>query len=98
MLNKLEGWLLNVFLGKLVARAAVSIVAFAGGSLFQGIAKKAGIVVSIDPVELQAGLMLGAHAAYEWFKARRMKNPESPAVQTDPSLTPGTVIVTPRPV
>src|ERR1035437_1661328 len=79
----MENWLLNVFLGKLVARTAILIAAFVAGPVVQGLAAKAGIQVAIDPVKLGAELMVLGNAAFEWFKARRMANPNSPAVQTD---------------
>ncbi len=82
-MDKIEGWLLNVFLGKLVARAAVIIAAYVAGPIVQGLATKAGVTVSVDPLKLQVEMMLLANAAFEWFKARRMANPNSPAVQTD---------------
>lgn len=80
---------MNVFAGKLVARAAVLIAAYVAGPVVQGLAAQAGLSVSVDPLKLQAGMMLLANAAFEWLKARRMDNPNSPAVQTDPSkITP----------
>jgi hypothetical protein len=82
-MDKIEGWLLNVFLGKLVARAALIIAAYVAGPVVQNLAVKAGVSVSVDPAKLQVELMLLANAAFEWFKARRMANPNSPAVQTD---------------
>ena len=35
--------------------------------------------VQIDPTEVSAALIAGAHAAYEWFKARRVKKSEDVA-------------------
>ncbi len=95
-MDKIEGWLLNVFLGKLVARAAILIAAYVAGPIVQGLATKAGISVAVDPAKLQVELMLLANAAFEWFKARRMANPNSPAVQTDASK-PGAVVAAPQP-
>lgn len=86
--DKIEDWLLNKFAGKLLARAAVTIAAYVAGPVVQGLAAKAGIAVSVNPGELEAGLIVAAHSAFEWFKARRMKNPTSPAVQTDKTLDP----------
>lgn len=85
MKNKIESWLLNVLAGKIVARAAVTIVAWVGSVGVQAVLKQAGIQVQIDPAELTTGLIAGGHAVFEWFKARRMANPLSPAVQTDPA-------------
>ena len=78
MFKKLEGWLLNKFAGKLLARAAVSIAAFVAGPVVQGFAAKAGLHVSVDPLELQAGLVLAGQAAFEWYKDWRNK-PAAPA-------------------
>ncbi len=83
--ERIEDWLLNKFAGKLVARAAVTIAAYVAGPVVQGLAAKAGVSISINPGELEAALIVGAHGVFEWFKARRMANPASPAVQTDKS-------------
>lgn len=83
MKNKIESWLLNVFAGKIVARAAVTIAAYVASASTQALLGRAGLSVQIDQAELTAGIIAGAHAAFEWFKARRMANPTSPAVQTD---------------
>lgn len=87
-MGKIEGWLLNVFAGKLVARAAVTIVAYVASAPAQALLAKAGVKLDINPAELSAGMIAGAHAAFEWFKARRAANPNSPAVQTDHALKP----------
>lgn len=84
-MTTIENWLLNVFAGKLVARAAVLIAAYIAGPVVQGLAAKAGLSIAADPAKVQAGLMVAFNAAFEWFKARRMANPASPAVQTDPA-------------
>ena len=83
MFKKLEGWLFNVFAGKVLARAAVTVAAYIAGPVVQGIAAKAGVKISVDPAELQAGMVLGAHAAYEWYKNLRAKAP-APAVPDAP--------------
>jgi len=104
MLKKLEGFLLNKFGGKLIARGAV-IAAGAVASLLAGpqaqalIAKAApalaliGISFSgpVDEIALASAFIGGANWLFEWFKARRMANPASPAVQTDDSK-PGATI------
>ena len=87
-MERIENWLLNVALGKAVARVAVVIAAYVAGPVVQGLANKAGIGVSVDPKQLELGLQAGAHIAFEWFKARRAANPNSPAVQTDKSKLP----------
>lgn len=85
-MDKIEGWLLNVFLGKVLTRVAIVIAAYVAGPLVQGLAVNAGIHIAIDPAKLQAELMTLSLVAFEWFKKRRMANPSSPAVQTDPAL------------
>ncbi len=82
-MDKIEGWLLNVFAGKLVAREAVTIAAAAMAPAIQAVLAKYGVHYTINSTELAVGMIAGAHAAFEWFKARRMANPNSPAVQTD---------------
>ena len=84
-MDKIEGWLLNVALGKFATRAAILIAAYVAGPIVQGLAAKAGLQIAIDPAKLQVEMMIGANAAFEWFKARRAANPNSPAIQTDAS-------------
>lgn len=92
MKNKIENWLLNVALGKFAARLALVIVSYAAGPAIQGLAAKIGIHgLTIDKAELQAYILAGALGAFEWFKARRAKNPNSPAVQTDATKPGGTI-------
>ena len=81
MLNKLEGFLLNKFAGKLIARGVVIL-----SSLIVG--KAASAKIHLDPLEVAGALTLAGNAAFEWFKARRMANPMSPAVQTDVAKAP----------
>lgn len=83
--HRAENWLLNVLLGKIVSRGGVLLAGLIMGPAVQGVAAKAGIDLHVDPVKLTGGLMIVANAAFEWFKARRMANPTSPAVQTDPA-------------
>lgn len=85
MLNTVENWLMNVALGKLVARIAIIAASYVAGPVIQGFAGKVGIGLSVDPVKLQAELLTLAMAAFEWFKARRAANPASVTVQTDPA-------------
>lgn len=85
MKDRIESWLLNVMLGKMVARGAALLVGLIMGPIVQGYANRAGVDLHIDTVKLTGGLMLGANWLFEWFKARRMANPASPAIQTDPA-------------
>lgn len=79
MIESIENFLLNKFAGKIIARAAVTLAGYlASGAL--------GASVNIDPNELTALGIAGAHAVFEWIKARRMKNPASAAVQTDATV------------
>lgn len=84
-MNKLEDWLLNIFVGKVVARTAVMLAGYVAGPVVQSLAGKAGVSVSVDPLKLQAAMMIALQIGFEYFKARRMANPNSPAVQTDSS-------------
>lgn len=88
MLDKIENWALNVFLGKALTRLAIVAVAYVAGPVVQGLAAKAGLTVSIDPVKLQAELIALSLLALEWFKKRRAANPASVTVQTD-ATAPG---------
>lgn len=85
MLSKLESFLLNKFLGKVVARIAVVIVGYVASTPIQALLAQVGVHASINQSELTAGMIALANTAFEWFKKRRMANPMSPAVQTDAS-------------
>lgn len=76
MLSKIEDFLLNKFAGKIIARGAVIL----GGIV---VGKAASAHITLDQTEVIAAFTAGANWIFEWFKARRMKNPSSPAVQTD---------------
>lgn len=86
MRAKLENWIFNVLVGKLAARAAISIVALVASTKIQAAMAFVGIHgVEINPIELAGAMVIASHSAFEWFKAMRMKSPNSPAVQTDAS-------------
>jgi hypothetical protein len=84
MIKKLESWLFEKFAGKLVARAAVTVAAFVAGPLVAVVAEKTGIHIPLDQAEIQAAIVLGAHAAYEAFKKWR-----TPAAAPVAPVTPG---------
>ena len=66
MFKNLEAWLFDKFAGKIIARGAVTAAGYLASVL-------AAQHVKVDPVEVSAALIAGAHAAYEWFKAWRQK-------------------------
>lgn len=77
----MENWLLNVFVGKLVARACVTVASFAASAGVQAALAHYGVHgVTIDPVELNAGAVLLGHSAFEAFKAWHMKSQAAPVV------------------
>ncbi len=85
MISGIESWLFNEFAGKLIARAAVTAAAYVASTVVQGYLAKAGIHgVAVDPAELTAGIIAGAHAAYEAFKAWRTK-PVAPVAPATPA-------------
>lgn len=88
-MNTIENWIFNVLIGKLVARMVVTLVAALSSAAVKPILAQFGLHIEIDQAELTTGMIAAAHAAYEWFKARRMANPASPAVQTDPTAPGG---------
>ena len=98
-MNMIENYLLNVFLGKLIARGAVTVagglIGFLATDKAQSLLALLGVHLQIDQTTMVAGLTTigagAAHAGYEWFKARRMANPASPAVQTDQTAPGGTL-------
>jgi hypothetical protein len=88
MFKGIENWLLNVFAGKIVARLAVLIIAWLASPAVQGVLSQGGVGVTINPDTFSAGMIALAGAAFEYFKKRRMANPESPVIQTD-ATAPG---------
>lgn len=84
----MENWLLNVFVGKLVARACVTVAAFVASQGVQAALAHYGVHgVTIDPVELNTGAIALGHAAFEWFKAWRLKQ-TAPGTVSLPNQTP----------
>ena len=61
MFEKIEDFFLNQFKGKVIARAAVTIAAYLASG-------KLGAAVNVNPEELAALAIIGAHAVFEWFK------------------------------
>ena len=72
MFQKIEDFFLNKFLGKIIARAAVSAAALAAGPEATALFGKAGLSLSVDPTELAAGMLAAGHGLFEWFKAWRL--------------------------
>ena len=89
--KKIEGWLFNVFAGKIVARAVVTLLAWLASGPVQSVLGGAGIDLKIDQAELTAALIAGSQVAFEWVKKRRQANPNSPAVQTDAKAPGGNI-------
>lgn len=90
MFKKLEDFLLNKLAGKLLARAAVTATAFICGPLVKMLEAKTGIHIPLSPVEVEAALVLGAHALFELVKNWRAKA-AAPAVPAPaaPPAAPG---------
>ena len=88
-MNTIENWVFNVLIGKLVARLIVTLVAALSSAAVKPILAQFGLHVEIDQAQLTTGMIVTAHAVYEWVKAQRMANPASPAVQTDPTAPGG---------
>ena len=82
-MSKIENWLLNVFIGKVITRMAVTIIGLIASAPVQAVLAQMGVQVQIDSTTLAGGMIALAHAIFEYFKKRRMANPESPAIQTD---------------
>jgi len=73
MLKKIENFFLQKLLGKMLARAAVTVAGYIAGPLVQGTARGFGLSLSVDPAQLEAGAIVAAHAIFEYFKAWRSK-------------------------
>lgn len=69
MLQKLEDFLFNQLMGKIIARGAVTLAAYLAAQQ---------LPVHLDPSELTALVIAGAHAVFEWIKHLRNK-PVTPA-------------------
>lgn len=81
--QKIEGWLFNVYGGKLVARGAVLAAALVSTKLLPFVAASTGVVIPFTEAQVLASLTAAFLWAFEEIKRRRMANPASPAVQTD---------------
>jgi hypothetical protein len=73
MFKRLENFLLNKIMGKMLARAAVTATAFICGPLVKIVETKTGIHIPLSDVEVNAALITGAHALFEMLKAWRQK-------------------------
>ena len=74
MLKKVEEWLLTKFLGKVVARLAVTVASYVASAQVQAILAQAGVHgVAVDPAELTAAMIAIGHAAFEFFKKTRIQ-------------------------
>lgn len=97
MFKKIEDFFMNQLAGKLISRGAViaagGIAAYASSAPAQALLGKAAFIASIfgvplppihvNEIALATALATGANWLFEYFKARRMANPESVTVQTD---------------
>lgn len=83
--QKIEGWLFNVYGGKIVARGATLGAAWIFSKLLPLIAAKTGVVIPFTEAQILGSLLSASMWAFEEVKRRRMANPASPAVQTDPA-------------
>ena len=83
--QKIEGWLFNVYGGKIVARGATLAAAWIFSKALPLIAAKTGVVIPFTEAQILGSLLAASMWAFEEIKRRRMANPASPAVQTDPS-------------
>lgn len=81
-MNKLEDFLFSQIIGKIIARASLTIVAFLMGPQVQEAANAAGIHVQVDPNKFAEFCVLAAHAVYEMFKAWRIKNKSTGSTAT----------------
>jgi len=81
---KAESWLLNVFAGKVLTSVAVTTIGWLVSAPIQSALASFGLNLQVDQAKFTSGLIAAAHIGLQWIKARRMANPNSPAVQTDP--------------
>ena len=88
MLSKIEDFLMNRFAGKAIARISLVVAGYVAGPLASLMLAKTGISIKIDPLEVQAAVTSLLMAGFEYIKAKRAANPNSPTVQTDASKLP----------
>ena len=77
-MSTIENWLLNVFLGKIIARAAVTIAGLAAAGGIHDALSAYGVQVQIDPTLLAGGTTVAAHALFEWVKKSRLATAAAP--------------------
>ena len=81
-MNAIVDFFANKLLGQLIARAAVTVAAYAAGPVATAALGKVGVSVSVDPNALAAGVQGLAHVAYSWVKNKLTKT------KTDQVSTP----------
>lgn len=91
MKNWIEGWIFNVYGGKIVARGTTLAAGWLFAHLIPSAAAYFGVVVPFSQDQLTASLMAFSMWVFEEVKKRRMANPASPAVQTDAKAPGGDV-------
>lgn len=88
MIQKLEDFLMNKFAGKAIARLAIVGAGLVCGKLLPLITAKTGVPVAVSEADVVSSITGGLMLVFEYVKARRAANPNSPTVQTDSSKLP----------
>ena len=86
-MNTIENWIFNVYGGKLVARGAALASAWLIAHALPAVAAKAGVPLPFTPEQITAGMLSLSMFLFETVKKFRMASQNSPAVQTDASVT-----------
>ena len=85
MLNKIEDFLMNRFAGKAITRLSLLVAGVICGKLLPAITAYTGVPIAVSQADVVASVTGALLLGFEWIKAKRAANPNSPTVQTDAS-------------
>lgn len=85
MLNKIEDFLMNKFAGKAITRLALVVAGVVCGNLIPAVTAYTGVPIAVSQADVVSSVTGALLLGFEWVKAKRAANPNSPTVQTDKS-------------
>ena len=81
--DRIENFLMNIAAGKAITRLALLAAAVICGKLLPIVTAYTGVPITVKPEDVVASVTGALLLGFEWFKAKRAANPNSPTVQTD---------------